>query len=167
MKHDITSHVQPGVNVIAIHIENYAGLPWDAQLLRYKANNALVGPWYFRSGVSPAAIPNPHPSTARRAHPEQNEVKSKDAHRFAQDAPRFYRARFNYDPDQHGAASFKFDAAGLRKGQLWLNGRSLGRYWQVGPQEFYKVPASWLQADNELLIFEEETGEPFVNALIR
>jgi len=49
---------------------------------------------------------------------------------------------------------------GLRKGQLWLNGRNLGRYWQIGPQEFYKVPTSWLQSDNELLIFEEENGTP-------
>ncbi|CAG0967130.1 hypothetical protein GPROT1_01269, partial [Gammaproteobacteria bacterium] len=134
MKHDITPHVQPGVNVIAIHIENYAGLPWNAQLLRYRAETALVGPWYFQSGVSAATTPAPRPSTSLRF--------AQDA-RTGEGAPRFYRARFNYDPDQHGTASFKFDAAGLRKGHLWLNGRSLGRYWQVGPQEFYKVPASW------------------------
>jgi hypothetical protein len=49
---------------------------------------------------------------------------------------------------------------GLSKGQLWLNDHNLGRYWQIGPQEFYKVPVSWLQAENELLIFEEEAGQP-------
>ncbi|MBP7687233.1 MAG: beta-galactosidase [Thermoflexales bacterium] len=154
MKHDITAHVKPGVNIIAIHIENYAGLPWDAQLLRYQAENALGGPWYFQSGVSVATTPAPHPSTT----PQRGS---------AQDACRFYRARFGYDQNQHGTASFKFDAAGLRKGQLWLNGRNLGRYWQVGPQEFYKVPASWLHAENELLIFEEETGYPIQTELIR
>lgn len=145
MKHDITAHVRPGTNVIAIHIENYAGLPWNAQLLRFKAENALGGPWYFRSGVSPSTTP---------------------LRGSAQDAPRFYRARFGYDPSQHGAASCKFDAAGLHKGHIWLNGRSLGRYWQIGPQEFYKVPASWLRAENELLVFEEETGVPYSHALI-
>jgi len=49
---------------------------------------------------------------------------------------------------------------GLHKGQLWLNGHHLGRYWQIGPQEFYKVPTSWLLAENELLIFEEENASP-------
>ena len=60
---------------------------------------------------------------------------------------------------------FMFDAHGLRKGHLWLNGRALGRYWQIGPQEFYKVPAAWLQAENELLIFEEEDGLPQINRI--
>jgi hypothetical protein len=158
MKHDITAHVHPGMNVIAIHIENYAGLPWNAQLLRYRAETALDGPWYFQSGVSAATTPTPARASAHFSVPRLSSGEG---------APRFYRARFNYDPDQHGTASFKLDAAGLRKGHLWLNGRSLGRHWQVGPQEFYKVPASWLHAENELLIFEEEAGYPTHNELIR
>ena len=44
---------------------------------------------------------------------------------------------------------------GLRKGQIWLNGCNVARYWQVGPQEFYKLPASWLERENELLVLEE------------
>ena len=44
--------------------------------------------------------------------------------------------------------------------QIWLNGHNLGRYWQVGPQECYKLPAAWLCADNELAIFDEEGARP-------
>ena len=126
-------------------------------MLRFKAETALDGPWYFQSGVSAATTPTPARASAHFSVPRLS---------TGEGAPRFYRARFNYDPDQHGTASFKLDAAGLRKGHLWLNGRSLGRYWQVGPQEFYKVPASWLHAENEFLIFEEEAGYPTHNELI-
>jgi hypothetical protein len=48
----------------------------------------------------------------------------------------------------------------MRKGQIWLNGRNLGRYWHVGPQECYKLPAAWLRADNDLAIFDEEGARP-------
>jgi hypothetical protein len=48
----------------------------------------------------------------------------------------------------------------MAKGQIWLNGRNLGRYWQIGPQECYKLPAAWLRPDNQLVIFDEEGGRP-------
>lgn len=137
IKADITAHVHPGTNVIALNIQNYAGIAWHAHLLAYDPQRPLAAEWSFRAGVTPAASSNSH--AAR---------------------PYFYRARFAYDPAHHGAGPFKFYLIGLRKGQIWLNGRGVGRYWQLGPQEAYKLPASWLQAENELLIFEEETGVP-------
>lgn len=57
-----------------------------------------------------------------------------------------------------------FDATGLGKGQLFLNGRSLGRYFvstpdgkAVGTQTRYWLPTSWLRAEgeNELMVFDE------------
>jgi hypothetical protein len=144
IKRDVTSLVKPGRNALALHIENYAGAAWQGQLLRFDKTQMLQGDWYFREGVTPT------PALPRLA---------------GEGEPRFYLARFAYDATQHGIAPFAFDAHGLRKGHLWLNGRALGRYWQIGPQEFYKVPAAWLQAENELLIFEEEVGLPQVNAL--
>ncbi len=36
----------------------------------------------------------------------------------------------------------------------------LGRYWQIGPQECYKLPVSWLRADNVLAIFDEAGARP-------
>jgi hypothetical protein len=161
IKRDVTSLLKPGRNTLALHIENYAGAAWQGQLLRFDKSQRLQGEWYFKRGVTP----NSHPSTARRAHPEQNEVQSKDVRRSAQGALCFYRARFTHNAAQHGRRPFVFDAHGLRKGHLWLNGHALGRYWQIGPQEFYKVPAAWLQAENELLIFEEEEGSPGVTDL--
>ena len=145
IKRDVTSLVKPGRNTLALHIESYAGATWQAQLLRFEKAHRLQGEWYFKAGITPSS--------------EFREQAGREA------APRFYRARFTYNAGQHRRESFAFDALGLRKGHLWLNGRALGRYWQIGPQEFYKVPATWLQADNELLVFEEDNGYPMTNTL--
>jgi len=49
---------------------------------------------------------------------------------------------------------------GLSKGQVWLNGRAVGRYWTIGPQQSLYVPDSWLQARNRLAIFDEHGNSP-------
>lgn len=49
---------------------------------------------------------------------------------------------------------------GLGKGQVWLNGRALGRYWSIGPQYSLYVPDSWLQDSNRLVVFDEQGHSP-------
>lgn len=49
---------------------------------------------------------------------------------------------------------------GMSKGTIHVNGHHLGRYWQIGPQEDYKIPVAWLQEENELLLFDEEGRTP-------
>jgi hypothetical protein len=151
IKQDVTSLLKPGHNTLALHIENYAGAAWQAHMLRFRQAQVVPGAWYFKQGVTPS------PAAARSL----SRFPEAGAH------PRFYRARFTYDADSHGREPFAFDAHGLHKGHLWLNGHPLGRYWQIGPQEFYKVPAAWLAADNELLIFEEDGRQPRTNELYR
>lgn len=47
------------------------------------------------------------------------------------------------------------DMSGWNKGYLWINGRLLGRYWHIGPQQRLFCPASWLrQGDNEMLVLD-------------
>jgi len=41
------------------------------------------------------------------------------------------------------------------KGQIFLNGHNIGRYWGIGPQQHYYLPSCWLGAKNELVIFDE------------
>lgn len=62
-----------------------------------------------------------------------------------------------------------FDASGLTKGQLFVNGRNLGRYFvstpsgkAVGPQRLYYIPAPWLneEGENSLEIFDEHGAAP-------
>ncbi len=47
-----------------------------------------------------------------------------------------------------------------KKGQIYLNGHNLGRFWSVGPQSSYYLPECWLEELNELVIFEEYGRPP-------
>ncbi len=41
------------------------------------------------------------------------------------------------------------------KGAAWLNGQSLGRYWNIGPQQTLYIPAPWLKkGKNELIVLD-------------
>lgn len=62
-----------------------------------------------------------------------------------------------------------FEPLGLTKGQLYLNGQNVGRYFvatasgkTIPPQSRYYLPEPWLNTDgpNELLIFEEHGNLP-------
>lgn len=65
--------------------------------------------------------------------------------------PCIYRATLNVTKP----ADSYLDTSELRKGQLWINGRNLGRFWFVGPQQALFVPASWLRAGaNDIVVFD-------------
>lgn len=46
------------------------------------------------------------------------------------------------------------------KTKSFVNGHCLGRYWNIGPQEEYKIPVSLLAAQNEIVVFDEEGLNP-------
>ncbi|MBK9940235.1 MAG: beta-galactosidase [Kouleothrix sp.] len=136
IKAEITHLLRPGANGLALNIQGYAGAAWQATLLEFADADALAAEWSFRPGVTPGAAS------------------------AAASGPAFHRARFAYDPQLHGAGPFRLYVPGMCKGQIWLNEHNLGRYWQVGPQEAYKLPVAWLRAENELTIFDEEGAWP-------
>ena len=41
------------------------------------------------------------------------------------------------------------------KGVVFVNGHSLGRYWNIGPQQRLYCPASWLKkGENEVIVLD-------------
>lgn len=86
---------------------------------------------------------------------------------------------------------FALDLGGMGKGLAWINGRCLGRFWNIpesdpmGPwmewmkgslhavpsgvatQRHYHVPADWLREHNTLVLFEELGGDPATIRLLR
>ncbi|MNY63573.1 Beta-galactosidase precursor [compost metagenome] len=41
------------------------------------------------------------------------------------------------------------------KGMVWVNGKNLGKYWEVGPQQTLYLPAEWLKkGKNEIVVLE-------------
>jgi beta-galactosidase len=70
--------------------------------------------------------------------------------------PCFYRGTFTVD---HPADTF-LDTSALGKGEVWINGRPLGRFWHIGPQKALYLPAPWLHAgENDVIVFDLE-GKP-------
>ncbi len=80
--------------------------------------------------------------------------------------PTWWRTEFKW---KSSGRPLWLEAKGLTKGQMFLNGKNLCRYWvatrdgtSVPPQERYFLPHSWLRPDdaNELLIFDEHGAAP-------
>jgi beta-galactosidase len=70
--------------------------------------------------------------------------------------PCFYRGSFNVD---HPADTF-LDTSKLSKGQLWVNGHAMGRFWDIGPQKTLYIPGPWLKKGrNEVIVFDVD-GKP-------
>ena len=86
--------------------------------------------------------------------------------------PCWWRGSFTL---RHADAPLFFDATGLTKGHLLLNGHDVGRYFvatrtgkAVAPQSRYFLPEPWLNAGgaNELLVFDEHGASPGKSALV-
>ncbi len=42
------------------------------------------------------------------------------------------------------------------KGIVFINGKNIGRYWHVGPQQTLFIPGVWLkEGENKIVIFEQ------------
>ena len=63
------------------------------------------------------------------------------------------------------------DLSGYVKGIVWVNGRNLGRYWEIGPQKRLYCPGVWLRAGrNDITVLDLHrteaapvTGYPTMN----
>ncbi|TVU19482.1 hypothetical protein EJB05_35633 [Eragrostis curvula] len=77
----------------------------------------------------------------------------------------WYKATF---PTPAGTDAVTLNLAGMSKGEVWINGESIGRYWvsfkapSGNPsQSLYHIPRQFLNPqDNLLILFEEMGGNP-------
>jgi len=102
---------------------------------------AALGGWGFRRWAEPTA-----PGTPRAGDPV------------------WWTCDF---PMPQAPAPFFLPTRGLSEGHVWLNGRALGRYWEIGPQHSLYVPHSWLGTANRLAIFDEGGHRPNAVELVR
>ncbi len=83
-----------------------------------------------------------------------------------QDGPVWWRSEFNLEAGTD--APLWLDLSGMTKGQLYLNGENVGRYFvatasgeRVEPGGPVWLPAPWLREGiNELMLFDEHGGNP-------
>jgi beta-galactosidase len=65
--------------------------------------------------------------------------------------PAFWRGTF----DVAKPADTFLDVSTWGKGVLWVNGRCMGRYWNIGPTQTMYVPGPWLkQGRNEVIVLD-------------
>ncbi|MEK3919468.1 beta-galactosidase [Paenibacillus sp. FSL K6-2393] len=94
---------------------------------------------------------------SEKSHPVSNHTPVRGSY----GQPVWYRWRFTKPTlSEHHKVNLMLRLTGMSKGTIHLNGHHLGRYWQIGPQEDYKIPVAWLQEENELLLFDEEGRTP-------
>ena len=68
-------------------------------------------------------------------------------------APAFFRGEFSVG--QGKVADTFLTLLGWGKGQAWINGDNLARYWSIGPQYSFLVPAGFLhEGQNEVILLE-------------
>jgi beta-galactosidase len=66
-------------------------------------------------------------------------------------APAFWRGTFTLEK----AGDTFLDLRNWGKGDLWVNGHCLGRYWDIGPTQTAYAPGCWLHAGtNEIVILD-------------
>ena len=58
-----------------------------------------------------------------------------------------------------GTSDIYIDTRALHKGELWVNGHALGRFWSVGPQFALHTPAPWLLSGSNDLVFFDLKGD--------
>ena len=101
-----------------------------------------------RAGILPAQ-PMAQPSAENRSSGNSLALaRSLDR----QDAcPTFWRGTFTLEK----AGDTFLDLHNWGKGDLWVNGHCLGRYWNIGPTQTAYAPGCWLHAgENEIVILD-------------
>ncbi len=79
--------------------------------------------------------------------------------------PKLYRGSFSA---KAGVDTYlEYDVPGMTKGQVWINGFPLGRYWTIGPQAALYVPGDILKEENRIEVLELYPGEDWPGAHFR
>lgn len=133
---DISDYIQEGVNEIAMA---YVKSPLQRLELLVSSSDKEINSWRIADV----------------------EKLKREAYDGGQGRPVWHTVQFAKPslPEEVNA-KLKLRLTGMSKGTIWLNGCNLGRYWQVGPQEDYKIPMAWLQDRNELVLFDESGAIP-------
>ena len=85
-------------------------------------------------------------------------------------APCFYRGGFTTSRAGDATADTFLDTKGLNKGFVWVNGRALGRTWNVGPQRTLYWPGAWIKSGrNEVVVLDlmGVAGSPTLQGLAK
>ncbi|MFD0588713.1 beta-galactosidase [Paenibacillus sp. GCM10027627] len=149
---DATALLKTGINELELDAEGLTSIP---KLCLYVFHSSReLHDWT----TMPAALP--HKVQGWQEAGELSKHRQAQAERDIY--PGWWRSVFRWTGSeaQQGGCKLKLFLGGMAKGTVWVNGFCIGRYWGIGPQQFYKIPADILKEKNELLIFDELGNVP-------
>lgn len=78
-------------------------------------------------------------------------------------SPAYYKGSFTLEK----AGDVFIDMEHWGKGMIWVNGHSIGRFWEIGPQQTLYMPGCWLKkGKNEIIVFDlKGTKSPIIQGL--
>ncbi|SEF84584.1 beta-galactosidase [Paenibacillus sp. UNC499MF] len=175
---DIGSLLREGSNELEFDAQGITHIP-KMKLYLYASASQISG-WVTSGAADPAGVTDWSPlETKPETGPNAAEMPSVETVPGRDKLPRWFKASFEWEEESGGTdlkhtggaddtvetgtpdgAKLKITLDGLSKGILWVNGFCLGRYWQIGPQESYKIPVSLLKKRNEVLLYDEEGCHP-------
>lgn len=123
-------------------IKDYKGIIGNVTLSTKKDNCDLTitpNEWTCQ------AIPDDYKTAVEALARPQNRMKGLET------KAGYYRGYFNLK--KTGDTFINMEAFG--KGQVYVNGHALGRFWQIGPQQTLYVPGCWLKkGKNEVIVLD-------------
>jgi len=162
---NFTVKVKKGLNVIAVLAENLGlhkpGAQTDSLLL--PEEKGLFGPVYIGIRSLPVDSWRYKSNLAGEGEEWFRDVKSfKSIKKYStRKKPVWFAAGFKIDNDLFKSVPpLRINMNTLGKGVVWLNGKMLGRHWNIGPEDRLYIPESWLKRKNTLVIFDEEGFYP-------
>jgi beta-galactosidase len=139
----------PFNSTLEILVENLGRINYGSQIIHNTKGiispvtidgHPIAGDWEMY-GVPMAVAPAPEPSLPAAA---AGRLKGR---------PVLYAGEFNLKK----TGDTFLDLSEWGKGIVFVNGKHLGRYWSVGPQQTLYLPGAWLRKGrNEILIFEQQ-----------
>ncbi|WP_413476242.1 glycoside hydrolase family 35 protein [Latilactobacillus fuchuensis] len=148
---EFTLDLEAGINQIDVLIENMGRVNYGSRLQsgaqRKGLGRGLIIDLHFESEweIYPLPLDN-----LQALDFKQTPQSADNPVRFGQ-----------YTLDLEGVGDTFIDIRSLGKGNIFVNGFNLGRYWHQGPIGYLYLPAPLLKAtDNQIVIFETEQALP-------
>lgn len=143
---DVGGALKPGKNLIAVVVVNHDGVGGLARGTSIESTGPSIA-MNWEISDQPAGVAGKwwensvDDSSWTATKIDESAVTPEDS------APQltWYRMKFELlEPKKNLWAPYRLHLDAVGNGFVYLNGRALGRWWQVGPQREYYLPETWL-----------------------
>lgn len=140
--------------VLEIFVENMGRINYGAQMFDTKGITKGVYLDYqslFNWEHFPLPLETLAPLAAVKPHEQPQHTAAAPVASACDEMPAFYRFTFTLE----ATGDTFIDMSGWTKGVIFVNDTNIGRYWNIGPQKRFYIPAPLLhRGENTIIVFE-------------